>query len=51
MKPHVLIGSSPDQIAKALEVVIASTDSKPQKELLFKHDWNIKAQQFVGMYK
>jgi len=49
MKPHVLIGSSPEQIAGALEVGIASGDSKPQRELLLKHDWNIKAQQFVSM--
>lgn len=48
-KPHVLIGSSPEQIAGALEVGIASADSKPKRELLLKHDWNIKAQQFVGM--
>lgn len=49
MRPHVLIGGSPDQIAEALDVGIAAADSKPQRDFLLKHDWSIKAQQFVGM--
>ena len=49
VRPHVLIGSTPAEIAGALEMSLVQAISKPPNELLRQHDWNIKSQQFAEL--